>query len=79
MFANERRGGTTIPSGTVSEEERTLRRFDAFHKQHAWKVLEPVGAVYGLSDLHADAVQNMNVVMGLPQATGLDILEPLFP
>lgn len=45
------------------DAESTLRRFDAFHKRHAWKVLEPVDAVYGLSDLHADAAQNMNLLL----------------
>jgi calcineurin-like phosphoesterase family protein len=28
-----------------------------------WQVLEPVDAVYGLSDLHADAAQNMNLLL----------------
>ena len=60
--------GPTLDAGLlpVSDEERALRRFDEFHREHAWKVLAPVEAVYGISDLHADATQNMNVLLAMP-------------
>ena len=54
------------PPPSMSDEERVLHAFDAFHRRHAWKVLAPVESVVGMSDLHADVTANMNVLLSMP-------------
>ena len=82
--------GTPVDNPTApadDEESRLLRRFEAFHRRHAWKRLEAVENVFATSDLHTEAPANWEFLQRLEPrpsdalivagdaATGTDKLE----